>query len=105
MARQAWTGPKLDVAETENAYELAIDLPGVPKEAIQVGVYENTVTIGAEVAQPKAEEERNWLLRERSSASSRAISRCPRRSTRIHRRRATLTACSTSRCRRSALRR
>ena len=64
MIRQGW--PKMDVTETEHAYELAIELAGVPKEAIQVGVYENTVTIGAEVAQPKAEEERNWLLRERS---------------------------------------
>ena len=65
MARQGWAGPRMDVRETENAYELAIELPGVPKEAIQVGVYENTVTIGAEVAQPKPEEEQNWLLRER----------------------------------------
>jgi len=66
IARQGWAGPRMDVRETENAYELAIDLPGVPKEAIQVGVYENTVTIGAEVAAPKTEEEANWLLRERS---------------------------------------
>lgn len=67
LARQAsWSGPRMDVAETENAYELAVELPGVPKEAIQVGVYENTVTIGAEVAGPKAEAEQNWLLRERS---------------------------------------
>lgn len=65
MVRQGWVGPRMDVRETENAYELAIELPGVPKEAIQVGVYENTVTIGAEVAQPKADEEQNWLLRER----------------------------------------
>ena len=62
----SWVGPKMDVTETENAYELAIELAGVPKEAIQVGVYENTVTIGAEVSQPKTEEEPNWLLRERS---------------------------------------
>ena len=34
--RQAWAGPKMDVSETENAYELAVELPGVPKEAIQV---------------------------------------------------------------------
>jgi HSP20 family protein len=66
MARQDWAGPRMDVRETENAYELAIELPGVPKEAIQVGVYENTVTIGAEVAEPKPEEEQSWLLRERS---------------------------------------
>lgn len=65
IVRQGWAGPKMDVTETENAYELAIELPGVPKEAIQVGVYENTVTIGAEVSQP-TEEEPNWLLRERS---------------------------------------
>ena len=64
--RQGWAGPKMDVSETENAYELAVELPGVPKEAIQVAVYENTVTIGAEVPQPKTEEEANWLLRERS---------------------------------------
>jgi HSP20 family protein len=66
-SRQAWTGPKMDVNETENAYQLAIELPGVKKEAIQVSVYENTVTIGAELAEEKAGgEEQNWLLRERS---------------------------------------
>jgi HSP20 family protein len=61
-------GPAMDVNETENAYELAIELPGVKKEAIQVGVYDNTVTIGAEAAEEKAggEEGEQWLLRERS---------------------------------------
>ena len=57
----------MDIHETENAYELAVELPGVKKEAIHVGVYENTVTIGAEVAEEKTDgEERNWLVRERS---------------------------------------
>lgn len=67
VARRGSTGPAMDVNETENAYELAIELPGVKKEAIQVGVYENTVTIGAEAAEEKAGgEEERWLLRERS---------------------------------------
>ena len=67
IARQAWSGPRMDVHETENAYELAIELPGVKKEAIQVGVYDNTVTISAEIAEEKANgEEQNWLVRERS---------------------------------------
>jgi len=66
-ARAGWGGPAMDVDETESAYQLAIELPGVTKEAIQVGIYENTVTIGAEHAAPTAEgEESNWLLRERS---------------------------------------
>ena len=57
----------MDIHETENAYELSVELPGVKKEAIHVGVYENTVTIGAEVAEEKTDgEERNWLVRERS---------------------------------------
>ena len=67
IARQGWSGPRMDVNETENAYELAIELPGVKKEAIQVGVYDNTVTITAELAEEKADgEEQKWLLRERT---------------------------------------
>jgi HSP20 family protein len=56
----------MDVLETDKAYQLAIELPGIPKEAIQVDVYENSVTISAEANAPKQEEGANWLLRERS---------------------------------------
>jgi HSP20 family protein len=67
VSRAAWSGPKMDIRETENAYELAVELPGVRKEAIQVSVYENTVTIAAEATEESANgEEQNWLLRERS---------------------------------------
>lgn len=70
----AWVGPRMDVVENENAYQLAIELPGVPKDAIQVGVYQNTLTITAEVTNPAQQgaegegkaEEGTWLLRERS---------------------------------------
>lgn len=66
-ARAGWGGPAMDVDETESAYQLAIELPGVTKEAIQVGIHENSVTIGAERAGQSAQgEESNWLLRERS---------------------------------------
>lgn len=77
MGRAGFTGARMDLAESDNAYHLAVELPGIPKEAIQVGVYENSVTITAEAAAPKAqegekaeqggkEEAVNWLLRERS---------------------------------------
>jgi HSP20 family protein len=62
VVRHAWSGPKMDLSETETAYELAVELPGVKKEAIDVSVYENDVTITAEAT----EEEKNWLVRERS---------------------------------------
>ena len=62
----AWQGPRMDVAEDETRYYLAIELPGIPKEAIQVSVYENSVSITAEAASPQQQQEQNWLLRERS---------------------------------------
>ena len=61
----AWQGARMDVAEDETRYYLAIELPGIPKEAIQVSVYENSVSISAEAASPQQQEQQNWLLRER----------------------------------------
>lgn len=57
-------GPRMDLAETDDAYRLAVELPGVKKEAIQVNVYENSVTVAAELAPPQ-DENTQWLLRER----------------------------------------
>ena len=63
----AWQGPRMDLAQTDTAYQLAIELPGIPKEAIQVSVYENSVTISAEPAGDAEPQEQQWLLRERST--------------------------------------
>ena len=63
LTRQAWGGPRMDVAETESPYELAVELAGVAKDALEVGVYENSVTITAEVSEPKADGEQRWLVR------------------------------------------
>lgn len=58
----------MDIADTGEAYQLAVELPGVKKEAIQVNVYGNNVTIAAEHAEESgAGEETRWLLRERSA--------------------------------------
>jgi len=66
-ARSAFGGPRMDVADSGDAYQLAVELPGVRKEAIQVNVYRNSVTIGAELSEEKQEGgEVNWLLRERT---------------------------------------
>lgn len=50
--RSAWTGTRMDAAENDKSYQLAIELPGIPKDSIQVSVYENTVTITGEAAAP-----------------------------------------------------
>jgi len=64
MSRTAASGARMDVAENDRSYQLAIELPGIPKDSIEVSVYENTVTVSGEAAAPKDGE--NWLLRERS---------------------------------------
>ena len=40
---------KMDVAETENAYVVKAEIPGVSKDDIQVSIEGNQVTIGTEV--------------------------------------------------------
>lgn len=46
------TGPgkgfPLDIEETENAYQVTADLPGLDKEAISIDLHENTLVISAE---------------------------------------------------------
>ena len=56
----------MDVIETETGYQLAVELAGIPKDAIQVSVYENNVTISAQTPPLQDAEDHTWLLRERS---------------------------------------
>jgi len=65
ISRMAATGPRMDVAENDNAYLLAVELAGVKKEAIQVNVNENTVTVSAELAEEQGAD-LQWLHRERT---------------------------------------
>ncbi|HEX7953349.1 MAG TPA: Hsp20/alpha crystallin family protein [Burkholderiales bacterium] len=60
-------GPRMDVRESGEAYVMEVEIPGVDKNAISVSVYNDTVTIEAEVREEKAaDKETAWLLRERS---------------------------------------
>ena len=76
LGARAVGGPRMDVAENETSYMLAIELAGVKKDAIQVSVYDNTVTIGAELPEEAPNgEDVQWLLRERTYGKfSRSIS-------------------------------
>jgi HSP20 family protein len=54
---------KLEISETDIAYTVKADVPGVKKEDIQVSIDGNQVSIGAEVKQEKEEKEGNKLVR------------------------------------------
>lgn len=51
--------PKVDVVETENAYEVSVSLPGFKKEDIKVEIDENKLTISGERKWEKKEEDKN----------------------------------------------
>jgi HSP20 family protein len=60
-------GPRMDLKENEQAYLLDIEIPGVDKDAITVSVYNDTVTIEAEIREENdANQEYKWLHRERN---------------------------------------
>lgn len=60
---------KTDVRETENAYELDVDLPGFKKDEIQVGLEDGYLTISASKGLDKDEKnkEGKYIRRERYS--------------------------------------
>jgi HSP20 family protein len=57
---------RADVEDKGSAYEIRADLPGVPKENIQVKLQGNVVQISAENHSEQKEEGRNYLWRERT---------------------------------------
>jgi HSP20 family protein len=66
-----WNGtgkllPKLDVAETENAFEVTAELPGVDEKDIDVTITDDVLRIKAEKKSEKEEKTKDYHLVERS---------------------------------------
>lgn len=69
-----WTGgegggqliPKLDIAETDNAYEVTADLPGVEEKDVDVSVAEGVLRIKGERKSEKEEKKKSYHRIERS---------------------------------------
>ncbi|MBQ2701234.1 MAG: Hsp20/alpha crystallin family protein [Clostridia bacterium] len=58
-------GFRVDVRETENAYILEAELPGVKQENISVSLDQDVLTIAADLNTEKQEEKSNYLYSER----------------------------------------
>lgn len=59
--------PSVDLAETDNAYEVRMDLPGLQAKDIDVQVRGNTVTFSGTRKEEKSDKGTNYLRIERSS--------------------------------------
>lgn len=70
---------RVDVEETDQAYTLKAELPGVNKDDIRVAVQGNAVTMTAEVRQEKDEKTGSTLRSERYYGVQSAVLPCRRR--------------------------
>jgi HSP20 family protein len=52
--------PKVDIAETKEAFELSVHLPGIAKEDIKIEVDGNLLSISGERKFSKEENEKTW---------------------------------------------
>lgn len=67
--------PKLDLSETDNAYEVRMDVPGMQAKDIDVQVHGNVVTLSGSRKEEKTEKGRTFHRVERRSGSfSRTLS-------------------------------
>jgi len=61
--------PSLDVAETEKAYEISVELPGVAEKDLDVSVSEGVLSIKGEKRSESEEKDKNFHRVERSYGS------------------------------------
>jgi HSP20 family protein len=57
--------PSVDIRETEDAYTIEADMPGVSKDAVDVSVEDNVLTITAERKDEHEESQEGYRRRER----------------------------------------
>ncbi len=59
--------PMMDVADLGDKYEMKIEMPGIPKEKINIDVSPAGIEISAQHETSQEDKNKNWLRRERSS--------------------------------------
>ena len=65
-----WGGaPAVDVVETDNAFELTADLPGIDEKNIEVKLAEGGLTIKGEKQEEKEEKKKDYYVHERHFGS------------------------------------
>lgn len=64
-AETAVWAPRVDLAETEDAYVLHVDAPGMKKEHFKLNWQDDTLTVSGERAWPMEHEKENFVRMER----------------------------------------
>jgi HSP20 family protein len=61
--------PAINVAETRDAFEVTVELPGVDEKDIKVNLDDNQLVVSGEKKVESTKEEKNWHVEERSYGS------------------------------------
>lgn len=61
--------PPMDIADMGDRYEMKLEMPGIPKDNVDIQVTANTIEIKANCSDKKEEKGKNWLRRECSGMS------------------------------------
>jgi len=61
--------PPMDIADLGDHYKMHLEMPGIPKDKINIEVTPNTIEVKADHDENKEEKGKNWLRRECSSMS------------------------------------
>ncbi|WP_323131118.1 Hsp20/alpha crystallin family protein [Sinorhizobium medicae] len=69
--------PAVDLAETENTYEITCELPGMEEKDIEVAISNGTLTIRGEKQEEKKENKKEYVLSERRYGSFQRTFRMP----------------------------
>jgi len=64
-----WPKPAVDVIESEKAYEITADLPGMDEKNIEIKVTDGVLTMKGEKQEEKEEKKKDYYLQERSFGS------------------------------------
>lgn len=68
---------KVDISETDSAYEISAELPGIDEKDIDLDVSDGMLTLSAEKREEREEKKKNYHLTERSFGSVKRSFRVP----------------------------
>jgi len=61
--------PPLDIADLGDKYEMRLEMPGIPKDNINIEVTSTGIEVSADYEESKEDKSKNWLRKERRSTS------------------------------------
>lgn len=76
---QAVWAPRVDLSETDDAYQIHLDVPGLAKDDLNINVHDGQLTVSGERKREQADEERNFVRVERHYGSFYRSFRLPKR--------------------------